>query len=101
VEVIASSESKTSLPKDIHLAQNYPNPFNPTTTIAFALPKSAHATLKVFDLLGREVATLVDENLAPGVHASKWDASNFSSGVYLYRLWAGQFVEAKKLLLLR
>jgi hypothetical protein len=88
-------------PKNFSLSQNYPNPFNPGTTIEFALPKSTRATLRVFDLLGREVATLVDENLAVGVHRMEWNAGGVSSGVYLYRLHAGDFVQTRKLLLLR
>jgi len=83
------------------LRQNYPNPFNPITTIEFALPKSARATLKVFDLLGREVATLVGENLPVGAHKAEWNAGGISSGVYLYRLVAGNFIQTKKLVLLR
>ncbi len=98
---ITSVRQTREIPTSFLLRQNYPNPFNPTTTIEFALPKSSRATLKVFDLLGREVATVVDENLPVGVHKAEWNAGGFSSGVYLYRLQAGDFVETKKLLLLR
>jgi len=96
VEEIASG-----LPEGFSLEQNYPNPFNPSTTIEFALPKSALVTLRVYDLLGRQVGELVNEKLAPGNYKTQWDASNFSSGVYFYRLEAGDFVDTKKLLLLR
>jgi len=97
------------IPTEYRLQQNYPNPFNPSTTIEFALPKSVHATLKIFDLLGREVATLVNETLEAGVYRKDWDASGLSSGIYVYRLAAGDasvgsaqwFVQTKKLLLLR
>ena len=89
------------VPRSFSLAQNYPNPFNPTTTIAYSLPAAAHVTLKVFDTLGREVATLVDENEPPGVKSLRFDASRLSSGVYYYRVMAGSFVGTKQMLLLR
>ncbi len=87
-------------PNTFALFQNYPNPFNPATTIEFALPKSAFVTLKVFNLLG-EVATLVAEQRTPGIHKLNWDARGLASGVYLYRLEAGEFVQSKKLILMR
>jgi len=83
------------------LKQNYPNPFNSSTTIEFSLPGSAYVSLKVFNLLGEEVAALVSEQLSTGRHEVKWDASGFPSGVYLYRLQAEGFAETKKLLLLK
>jgi len=100
VNVVANVVERV-LPTKFALAQNYPNPFNPSTTIEFALPKSVHATLKIFDLLGREVATLVDEELPAGNYKREWHAQDMASGVYLYRLQAGEFVGTKKLLLLR
>lgn len=99
--LIQADVKEKEIPTVFSLAQNYPNPFNPTTTMEFALPKSCRATLKVYDLLGKEVATLVDENLPVGVHKAQWNASDVASGVYFYRLQAGSFVETKKLLLLR
>jgi len=89
------------IPTQYELSQNYPNPFNPSTTIEFALPKSAFVTLRVYDLLGRQAGELVSEKLGPGTYKTQWDASGLSSGVYFYRLTAGDFVETKKLLLLR
>jgi len=83
------------------LHQNYPNPFNPTTTIRFSLPQRSHVTLKVFDVLGREVATLVDRELSAGEHAVVFDAKALSSGVYFYRLQAGNFVEQKKMVVVK
>jgi photosystem II stability/assembly factor-like uncharacterized protein len=83
------------------LEQNYPNPFNPITTIAFTLPSKSFVTLKVYDLLGREVSTLVDEELSAGKYLRQWNASNFSSGVYFYQLQTGSFTETKKLFLLK
>jgi hypothetical protein len=91
----------TEFPKTYFLAQNYPNPFNPSTTIEFALPKSAFVTLKVYNLLGEEVATLVAEQRDAGIHKFNWDARGLASGVYLYRLEAGEYVETKKLILMR
>ena len=84
------------------LAQNFPNPFNPATTIRFSLPQREHVTLKVFDVLGREVATLVDnEILAAGRHVRNWGAYSGASGVYFYRMTAGKFRETKKMILMR
>jgi hypothetical protein len=99
--VTAVEELAGEIPKEYALRQNYPNPFNPSTTIEFALPKSAFVTLRVYDLLGRQVGELVNEKLAPGNYKTQWDARGFASGVYFYRLQAGQFVETKKLVLLR
>ena len=94
-------QGKDNLPKDVVLRQNYPNPFNPTTTIEFEVPKSSFVELSVFDVLGKKVATLVSEELAPGLHRRTFDAHNFSSGVFFYRLRAGSFVQTKKVVLLR
>jgi choice-of-anchor B domain-containing protein len=83
------------------LEQNYPNPFNPTTKIDFRLSAPGFTTLKVFDVLGREVATLVDENLSAGFHFRFFNASQIASGVYIYRLQSGQFAETRRMLLTR
>lgn len=84
-----------------NLSQNYPNPFNPTTNIRFDLPKSGIVKLVVFDALGREVATLVNEKLAPGTYEVDWDGSNYTSSVYFYKLMTGDFVDVKKMLLIK
>jgi hypothetical protein len=89
------------VPADVYLFQNYPNPFNPSTAIGFQVTAYSHVRLSVYDLLGREVATLVNEVKQPGTYEVTWDAGGFSSGVYLYRLQAGGFVETRKLLLIR
>ena len=89
------------LPRGFRLDQNYPNPFNPMTTLEFALPQRAHVTLKVFDLLGREVSTLVDKELGPGEYTIVFDAEDLPSGVYFYRIEAEEFVRTKKLILLK
>jgi hypothetical protein len=83
------------------LHQNYPNPFNPTTTIRFDLPQASQVTLKVFNTLGEEVATIASDRLSAGSYSYKWDASNLASGVYVYRLQAGDYVEIKKMVLMK
>jgi hypothetical protein len=89
------------LPSKITLYQNYPNPFNPTTNIRFALPAASPVSVKVFDILGQEVATLVNEEMPAGEHSVTFDASSLSSGIYFYQLKAGNFVESKKLMLVK
>ncbi|MEK9137579.1 MAG: FG-GAP-like repeat-containing protein, partial [Bacteroidota bacterium] len=102
-----------TLPFETRLFQNYPNPFNPSTTIQYSLPslsfnqakgragEGSHVTLKVYDLFGREVATLVNGQLGAGSHEVTWDGAGVASGVYFYRLQAGHLVETRKLMLLR
>jgi len=90
-----------ALPREYALSQNYPNPFNPTTKIQFTIVNQQLTIVKVFDVLGREVATLVNEVKEPGVYTVQWDASGVSSGVYFYRLKAGDFVQTKRMLLIR
>jgi len=92
----------TNLPSAFSLHQNYPNPFNPTTNIEFSIPQSEFVTLKVYNILGQEVATLVSERLSAGQYKYDWDASGLASGVYLYRLETDQgFSQTRKLILLR
>jgi aminopeptidase N len=92
---------RTALPGAFVLEQNYPNPFNPVTTISYKLPVTSAVRLVVHDMLGRELAVLVKERRDAGGYEVKFDASNLSSGVYLYRLQAGDFVQTRKLLLVR
>ena len=87
------------IPKDFSLAQNYPNPFNPATTIRFQLPVDSYVTLKVYDILGNEVATLVDEVEKAGYYQRQFNGSFLSSGIYFYQLKAGKFSSIKKLIL--
>jgi hypothetical protein len=89
------------MPEEFRLAQNYPNPFNPTTTINYELRTTNYVDLSVFNLLGQKVATLVSEKQAAGKHKMQWNASGFASGVYYYRITAGNFTETKKLVLIR
>ena len=97
---------ESELPKEFAISQNYPNPFNPTTMIKFQLPKEQFVTLKVYDLLGKEIRTLVEGNIQAGYHKVVWDATdNFgnkvTSGIYFYRITAGNNVVTKKMLLLK
>ncbi len=97
VGVLSSSAS----PHSFSLYQNYPNPFNPSTNIEYRIPNTEFVTLEVYDVLGREVAALVNERKLPGTYDVEWNASSLSSGVYFYRLQAGSFTETKKLLLIK
>jgi hypothetical protein len=89
------------MPLHCALAQNFPNPFNPSTTIRYGLPSRSHVTLTVFNVLGQQVSTLVDGEREAGFHEVSFDASGLASGVYLYRLQAGSFVESRKLAVVR
>ncbi len=88
-----------SLPSQYSLYQNYPNPFNPSTVIKYSIPSESYVTLKIFDMLGREVATLVNGKRFSGTYEVKFDAGNLASGIYLYQLKAGNFSATKKLIL--
>ena len=99
--------SNSYLPEKFQLYQNYPNPFNPTTIIQYTIPATTRSggsrisTLKVYDILGREVATLVNEEKSSGTYEVKFDGSKLGSGVYFYRMQAGGFDETKKLILIK
>ena len=86
---------------DYKLNQNYPNPFNPTTTISFQLPVTSYVTLKVYDILGNEISSLVDETKSPGSYSISFDGSTLASGMYLYRLYAGNYSQVRKMVLLK
>ncbi len=89
------------IPSSFTLYQNYPNPFNPSTTIEFSLPKSELTTLKVYNILGKEVSTLVSNKLKSGNHTYTFDGRNLASGIYYYQIVAGNFYQVKKMILLR
>jgi hypothetical protein len=91
----------STIVRSYSLSQNFPNPFNPSTTISYQLPTQIHVTLKVFDVLGREIATLVNSVEPPGYKSLTFDASQLPSGVYFYRLQSASYIETKKLVLLR
>ena len=93
--------SARQLPSRFDLYQNYPNPFNPATTIRYELPKFSHVSLKLFNVLGQQVAVLANSHEAPGVHSVKFNGGGLPSGVYFYRLHAGDFVSTKKLVLMK
>ncbi len=101
VPLSATSVALTNAPLYFHLSENYPNPFNPSTTIAFTIPSRNFVKLKVYDVLGREVATVLSGELEAGEYARQWNAAGFPSGMYFYRLEAGSFVGVKKLILLK
>ncbi len=92
---------ETDTPKSYELFQNYPNPFNPVTSITFGLPKGSFVKLDVFNVKGERVTTLAADNLGPGYHTYEWNASNVASGVYFYRFQTREYVETRKMILLR
>lgn len=91
----------TGIPQEYSLQQNYPNPFNPSTSISYQLPANGFVSLKVFDMLGREVATLVNEVKNAGTYSATWNAAGFGSGIYFCKMQAGSFSETKKLVLMK
>ncbi len=96
-----TSTSVEQLPESLSLSQNYPNPFNPVTNIAYSVPTRSFVVLRVFDLLGREIAMLANGPRQPGRHTVSFGGSGLSSGIYFYRLHAGSFFETKKMILMR
>ena len=101
LEPLSVDQTKSLTPENFELAQNYPNPFNPTTKISWQLPVGSWLTLKIYDVLGNEIATLVDEDKDAGRYEINFDASGLASGIYLYRIQAGNFNQTKKMILLR
>ena len=94
-------ENKEAIPNKFYLYQNYPNPFNPSTVISYRLPVTGHVTLKIYDILGREVATLVNEQKSAGKYSVQWNGSQLASGVYISRLTAGKFNKSIKIILMK
>ena len=99
--IVSAVRDEELVPREAQLAQNYPNPFNPSTTMQFAVAKSGHVTLEVFNVLGQHVSTLVNEVLSAGSYHVNFDASALSSGVYFYRLQTSGFVQTKKMVLMK
>jgi photosystem II stability/assembly factor-like uncharacterized protein len=94
-------EDKDLIPAGFMLYQNYPNPFNPATSVEYRIGRKEYVTLKVYDVLGREISELVNEELLPGIYSVEWNAEHFTSGTYFYKLTAGEFIQTKKMILLR
>ncbi|HJY64115.1 MAG TPA: T9SS type A sorting domain-containing protein, partial [Ignavibacteria bacterium] len=90
------------IPKDFKLYQNYPNPFNPVTKIGYELPVNSFVTVKIYDLLGREIVVLIDNKFkTAGIYELEWNASEFTSGIYFYTIFAGKFFDTKKMVLMK
>jgi hypothetical protein len=90
-----------NVPTNYSLSQNYPNPFNPSTKIKYSIPQTSNVVIKIFDILGNEIETLVKEEKPVGSYEIDFDASSLSSGIYFYRLQAGDFIETKKMVLMK
>ncbi len=99
--IVGTRPISTEIPKDYKLYYNYPNPFNPSTKIRFDIPKSEFVIIRIFDALGREVATLLNEQLKPGTYEAEFNGADYPSGVYFYKLIARDFVETKKMIMLK
>jgi len=100
-EMLPTVEVDAGMPRTFELGQNYPNPFNPSTVMSYQLPVASNVSLKVYDVLGREVATLVNGRQEAGRYSVSFNAASFASGVYFYRLQAGNFVQTKKMMLVK
>jgi photosystem II stability/assembly factor-like uncharacterized protein len=100
-ELVGLQTLINEIPNIYTLYQNYPNPFNPSTNIKFKIPNTSHVILIVYDILGKDISILVNEELKPGIYQVEWDAKNFNSGVYYYTLTANEYKETKKLVLLK
>ena len=103
---VLSIKDKESVPADYKLYQNYPNPFNPSTHVRFSVPDDEYVTIKIYDIIGNEVTTLYSAPARPGTYDLNWNGRNadgemVSSGTYLYRIIAGEFVQSKKMILLK
>jgi hypothetical protein len=99
--IVVGIEEETALPTEFLLLQNYPNPFNPSTKIKYSVPQSSQVVVKVFDVLGNEIETLVNEEKSVGTYEISWTAENLPNGIYFYRIQARSFIETKKMLLLK
>ena len=103
---VQEESSLAGVPTEFSLSQNFPNPFNPTTQIRYGLPIRSHVTVSVYNLLGQEVIQLIDEDQSEGFHQARWDGRNksgvlVSSGIYFYRIHAGNFIGLKKMIMLK
>jgi flagellar hook assembly protein FlgD len=101
VGVVGIENNVTGIPTEFSLAQNYPNPFNPTTNISFAIPTESFVSIKIYDILGKEVSKIVNETKQAGYYNFNFDATSLSSGMYFYKIEAGNFVQTKRMLLMK
>ncbi|MBS1551618.1 MAG: T9SS type A sorting domain-containing protein [Bacteroidetes bacterium] len=99
--ITSAEQTSTLIPDRYTLSQNYPNPFNPTTKINFSIPKNGIVTLKVYDVLGKEVMTLINEQKAAGSYEVVFNAGNLASGAYFFRMQSGEFSEIKRMMLIK
>jgi hypothetical protein len=99
--IVTGINDKITKPLTFNLEQNYPNPFNPKTKIKYSVPNQSLVTLKIFDILGREIETLINEEKTAGIYEIDFDASQLSSGIYFYKIQAGNFVQTKKMILMK
>ena len=99
--ITAVENEETTMPTVFKLEQNYPNPFNPSTAIKFAVPEKSNVVIKIYDILGNEIITLVNEEMDAGWYEKSFNANGISSGVYLFRMQAGNYVNTKKMLLIK
>jgi hypothetical protein len=94
-------DGASQLVKHFYLRQNYPNPFNPTTKISYSIPEASVVSLKIYDLLGKEISTLINEVKSAGNYEVNFDAEQLTSGIYFYKIEAGNYIEAKKMILMK
>jgi len=99
--VLQDVEGENKLPTEYRLEQNYPNPFNPSTIIKFGIPERTNVVIKIYDILGSEVITLINQEMDIGWYEVQFNASNYSSGIYIYRMQAGNYISTKKMLLVK
>ncbi|MFQ5582900.1 MAG: T9SS type A sorting domain-containing protein, partial [Calditrichia bacterium] len=99
--LLGIEQVSATIPEDFALKQNYPNPFNPVTTIEFDLRQASHVTLEIYNVMGQKVTTLINDRMGPGTYRADFDASALPSGIYFYKLKAGDFSSVKKMTLTR
>ncbi|MCB0293616.1 MAG: T9SS type A sorting domain-containing protein, partial [Calditrichaeota bacterium] len=99
--LVALTDTNANIPDRYYLSQNYPNPFNPITQIRFGLPRQSNVTLKIYNILGQKVKTVLDAKIQAGHHIMIFDATDLGSGVYFYRMQAGRFRKSHKMILLK
>jgi len=100
-DMVVGVDKEEALPQQFALLQNYPNPFNPSTTFRYSIPTQSKVVIKVYDILGKEIATLMNEDKSVGTYELTWNAENLPSGVYFYQLKSGDFIDTKKMILLK